>query len=869
VQARGDLTGTRILGTSNQQGGCQTFAVFAGNQYTKVGSCDHPDGHDHIYAQQYPLHTWGKEFIVVSFATRTGGDLVKVLAAEDNTTIQLNATSFILNKGEYKKFTLTDVNTFRSDKPIAVGQFSRSQGCDNTLGDPFFILISPVEQMLEKITFMAPTIATVVNYPMSIILKTTDVPSIRLDGNSIAHNFSVVPGNPTYSFARVLTIAGIHTLQADGGFIAYIYGYGSNESFGYTAGASLENLKISIAIKNSNGKTIPADSICLNDVASFTPIVNGLNHFEWFFGDGGTEETLGKDPVDYKFDKAGKYIFKLKATIDGGTCTAGHEETYVKVITVINPKSKILGPRSICPNTNNVSYYADKKRPYTYYWKVKGGIIKENHGDSIVVDWGGTNANAYVKLLAANKFDCAGDTVTLPIKINVQLDPDAPTGPDTLCSSSMTNIEYKTFLVENSQYMWGAQHGIVKSGQGSSKVTVDWQQYGTTKLWFEQTTTNADICGGTSDTLYIYIQRDPSPDVTVISDKGQYQIGEIVNLDVTAVDPLYQMMNWNFGDNTHLDSLVISPATHKFTCAGLYDVSVNVYDTIGICQTSANGIKQIEVLPLSFEMIQVSTVEPNDSLIQILWKTTNTDFVDNPLKINKRPLSSNIEAILGTFNNQTSSTIDNNVNTFSEVYEYQLSQTSSCPDQDPTDPQHNIVLTTTSEDNLSAQAIWNTYDNWKNGVDHYEVYVRKDKGDFNAIDNSQNTTFSFTYDSLGFDYCFRIKAIENGGNNAFSWSNISCVQFAPPVETYNVITPNNDNFNDLFLIKGIEYYPKSLLTIYNRWGRKVKEFEGYKNNWPYGGDNDNLSPGVYFYVLTLRDARAKQGTFKGPLSILK
>ena len=91
----------------------------------------------------------------------------------------------------------------------------------------------------------------------------------------------------------------------------------------------------------------------------------------------------------------------------------------------------------------------------------------------------------------------------------------------------------------------------------------------------------------------------------------------------------------------------------------------------------------------------------------------------------------------------------------------------------------------------------------------------------------------------------------------------------PPITTYNVITPNDDGKNDLFIIKGIEYYPNSLLYIYNRWGQKVKEFEGYKNNWPYGGDNDTLSSGVYYYVLLLRDSRAKKNAYKGPLSVIK
>jgi gliding motility-associated-like protein len=873
LQADGDLTGTLVTGTNSQQTGCQNFALFAGNQYTKVGQCGSDNGHDHLYAQQYSVSTWGKEFITVSYATRTGGDLVKILASEDNTIVHLNSTTFVLNKGEHISQTLDDVNGIQADKPIAVAQFSRSQPCDQTIGDPFYILISPLEQMLKRITFNAPDIDnTILVFPLTIITKTTEVSKIKLDHNLISNSFTTAPVNPAYSIAKLTTTGGNHTLESQGGFIAYVYGYGQNESFGYSAGASLENLNIKVGITNGVGRTVSSDSICLNDIAIFTPIVDGLNHFEWSFGDGGTDETLGKDPVEYKFNKEGKYIFKLKASIDGGSCSAGHEQTYIKIIHVVNPKSKILGPRSVCPGTTDVSYRVDKERPYTYIWTVSGGKIKENNDDNIVVDWFDTNANAFVKLIAKNKLDCVGDPVVLPVKINIKLEPDAPFGPDSLCSNAATDIAYATYPIVSSTFTWQTKNIIDIISQdipGSNEAEVKWSNYGIKKLWFIQHTTIDDVtCDGTSDTLSIYIQRNPSTAATVLSDKNEYQIGETANLDVVA-DTLYQMVNWNFGDDQVLDSVVIAPTTHQFSCSGLYDVSVNVYDTIGVCPTKAIGSKPITVLPVKFEMVQVTTLEENDSILQVLWKTTNADFLDNALTLHRRMLTSPTWETIGTFNGQASSVLDETVKTHAEVYEYQLQQTSTCPDQDAIAPQHNILLNAISEDNLSAQLSWSAYDNWFNGVGSYEIYVKKDNGNYALLGNTQETTFKFNYDSLGFDYCFRIKAIESNGNNAFSWSNISCVEFVPPIVTYNVITPNDDHYNDLFIIEGIKYYPNSVLIVYNRWGNKVKEFEGYQNNWPTGSDIDDLSSGVYYFVLMPRDSRAKHDVIKRPLSVLK
>jgi len=59
----------------------------------------------------------------------------------------------------------------------------------------------------------------------------------------------------------------------------------------------------------------------------------------------------------------------------------------------------------------------------------------------------------------------------------------------------------------------------------------------------------------------------------------------------------------------------------------------------------------------------------------------------------------------------------------------------------------------------------------------------------------------------------------------------------------NVITPNNDHKNDVFVIP--EILNGSQLKIYNRWGEDVYYSSSYKNTW-FGEDQ---SPGTYYYTL--------------------
>ena len=60
----------------------------------------------------------------------------------------------------------------------------------------------------------------------------------------------------------------------------------------------------------------------------------------------------------------------------------------------------------------------------------------------------------------------------------------------------------------------------------------------------------------------------------------------------------------------------------------------------------------------------------------------------------------------------------------------------------------------------------------------------------------------------------------------------------------NIITPNNDNLNDVFVLPVAQRGGK--LELYNRWGRKVQEYANYQNTWA-GGDQPD---GVYYYYIT-------------------
>lgn len=61
----------------------------------------------------------------------------------------------------------------------------------------------------------------------------------------------------------------------------------------------------------------------------------------------------------------------------------------------------------------------------------------------------------------------------------------------------------------------------------------------------------------------------------------------------------------------------------------------------------------------------------------------------------------------------------------------------------------------------------------------------------------------------------------------------------------NVVTPNNDKFNDYFVLEGVENCQLEL-EIINRWGKQIYYALDYKNDWP----NEDLNSGTYFYSIS-------------------
>lgn len=100
---------------------------------------------------------------------------------------------------------------------------------------------------------------------------------------------------------------------------------------------------------------------------------------------------------------------------------------------------------------------------------------------------------------------------------------------------------------------------------------------------------------------------------------------------------------------------------------------------------------------------------------------------------------------------------------------------------------------------------------------------------------------------------------------------ISVVRCTDPpsftIKIANTLTPNGDGDNDTFFIENIWEYRDNYLQIFNRWGTRLYEQNGYSNEWDGTYQGKDVPMGTYYYVLELNDNDRQ--VFKGSISVIR
>ena len=132
--------------------------------------------------------------------------------------------------------------------------------------------------------------------------------------------------------------------------------------------------------------------------------------------------------------------------------------------------------------------------------------------------------------------------------------------------------------------------------------------------------------------------------------------------------------------------------------------------------------------------------------------------------------------------------------------------------------------------------------------------------------SSPNNSIKITYTNNGGDYAFSIDGINYQESPLFN--NLSAGEYTISVKDKNgclpivskiiylldfpkFFTPNGDGFNDTWLIKNSQTKPNSVIYIYDRFGKLLKQLNSNSLGWNGTFNGENLPSGDYWFTLTL------------------
>lgn len=351
-----DFTGTHVKARKGKK-----IAVFNGNPHTNIPY--KINSRDHVYSQAMPVEYWGRRFALTSSLTTIKEtaegstwerlDKVRVIALQDSTKVIVNGDTIHIfsfedgdadDKKHFYEFEfgvkdeksvwqtdplrpnikrIESTNCFvETTCPCAVHLFLTSNRYDHNKekgvnekycnGDPSLIWINPIEQRIDSLTFGTFKTDQVDDHFINIVTlnEESNLNSIKYDGDPIDVTWTPMTKKPDYVFARKKIIHGTHSLTADSGFIAHVYGFGDEESYGYPAGGNTKDLTPFITI---NGVIYKSDAenkpICDDDTVKFSTELNyEYDSVYWVFGDG--KDTIaypGMDTMPHFYEQAGTY----------------------------------------------------------------------------------------------------------------------------------------------------------------------------------------------------------------------------------------------------------------------------------------------------------------------------------------------------------------------------------------------------------------------------------------------------------------------------------------------------------------------------------------------------------------------------------
>ena len=613
-----DLTGSKIKSVSGPDNKCHPIGVFSGaSRMVICGSSG-----EFMQQQIFPATAWGTRYLTYSTVRTDNINLsntnyYRIAVRDPSTVVKRNGTQLTgLVNNFYYEFASNTGDFIESDKPILVGQYVPSQqACSvySGLGDPEMFFLSPIEQAINKAIFYVSSNQSISTNYVSIIVKSTGLASLRIDGTTIWNTSIVHPANSNYRvITKILTPNQQHTILCDSAFTAITYGFGNVESYGYNAGTNLNNLDAVTTIQNTlsqvggtNSFTCPNSPFQFSIKLSYKP-----TQMIWKFSkvsqiSPNADTTLNNPvPVDssfingrtfYHYNLPNNYslndtgTFNIPITIFSPLIDNCNNSVDVVYPLKVNapPKADFTFNYTGCKS--DTAYLFGNSLPGSfnvtrYKWTFPNGTTDTLKDTKIVFPTQGSHA---VKLTVIAANGCLGDTIkqviTSPPPIaTFGMTPSQSCGPATVTFSDTSS--YSGGSITN--WYWDFGNGqTLNTGTNASQT----QTYNTTGSYLIQHFAQSGSCLGdtTKKILNIYANPVAKFGFTI----GCLQDSTVQFYDSSSVSDSQPLTYaWNFGDANanagNPNTSTLKNPTHRYSAYATYQVSLTVTTASGGCTST-------------------------------------------------------------------------------------------------------------------------------------------------------------------------------------------------------------------------------------------------------------------------------------------
>ncbi len=628
-----DLTGTSIESVSIDGSACKKIAVFSGSSSLSIGNNGSVDP---LYQQCYPVNSWGLNYFITPYRGKNKF-IIRVLAKEDGTNVIINGQAVPLTANQFKEVSYTNQAAFaiNSNKPVAVAQFSLTQAADIGVGDPDMVILNPVEQNINDVTvFLTPKNA-ITDQNINVVIRDEGISTFKINGQKPTSAFvKIINSNYSYLQEKFTVPNGTFLsvrLTSDSGFNAFCYGFGSPESYSYSAGTNVKDLFQKLLITNKF-TSVDANAVTCKGapfIASIT-LPYKPNILKWKIPSYAQVDDLSPKAIDssmvsgkmiytYKLNTeltyqiAGTYTIEVIVNNPLGDGCSGEQEISFDLEVLEPPKAfnKIITSNCVSDSVsflNATILNANDKKITNYKWDLGNNIFKD-YAASFKFKY--DTAGKYdIKYFLITEIGCISDTLSA----SIQLD-DLPTVKFNFSPITCQNKEISFTDASQSKGTTIIEKWIWNFGDSTNVDTlytnaVVKHSYVDAKKFSVKLA--AITKNGCQNTLEKEIISHPNPLVGFIMPEICLEDPFALFVDTTKIADNTRgfKYQWNFGDPTNTiypNTDIVANPKHRYLTPGNYNVSLQVESAAGCISADTSVFTVNGSIPKSTFIVQNDT----------------------------------------------------------------------------------------------------------------------------------------------------------------------------------------------------------------------------------------------------------------------